>query len=459
VDLVCRFDCDGASFGPLALLDLGSTGFAVSAPTDLALPPGTVLEGVDLVLGDRVVWSGTATVVHGSPGRVGARFDAGVLDLRQLHLEATLEGRLGALREQRATLPAPWRAAVSDVRQLLEDARFEVDAFERAGYEDPLRRADAEAELFDRLRARWGAEYYGALAALHEQSKSLDERARALGRSYAESALIPLLYACPLHRRVYEKPLGYAGDYRMMELYFAHERTGEGLFGRFLHSIAQGYSLGRSVIAREVVMREAVMRVAAQDAARPARILSVASGPAVELRRFLEGDPPLSRPVEFVLLDQDPSALETAHRRLSRLLVERHGGALPVTVTCLHFSVRQLLKPQSSEEREVIEEAIADLDLVYSAGLYDYLPDPVAARLTGVLYSRLREGGRMLMGNLIEAPDTTWLMDYVLDWTLRYRTPQSMMDLATNLSPRPCRVGTTRDATGHCIFLDVTKGA
>jgi hypothetical protein len=243
----------------------------------------------------------------------------------------------------------------------------------------------------------------------------------------------------------------------MMELYFAHERTGEGLFGRFLHSIAQGYALGRSVIAREVVMREAVMRVAAREGAGPARILSVASGPAVELRRFLEGAPPLARPVEIILLDQDVSALETAHRRLSRLLVERHGGSLPVTVTCLHFSVRQLLKPQSSEEHEVIRDAIAGLDLVYSAGLYDYLPDPVAARLTALLYSRLRPGGRMLMGNLVEAPDTTWLMEYVLDWTLRYRTDASMLDLAAGLSPAPSHAGITRDATGHCIFLDVTK--
>jgi hypothetical protein len=457
IDLACRFECDGTPVGPLFLLDLGTAGFAAAAPPELALPPGTALEQVDLLLGDRVIWSGTATVVHGSPGRIGARFDAGVIDLRQLHLEATLEGRLEALHEQRAHLPAGWRAAVSDVRQLLEDARLEVDAFERAGYEDPLRRADAEGELFDGLRARWGAEFYGALASLHEQSQAFDERGRALGRSYAESALMPLLYACPLHSRVYEKPLGYAGDYRMMELYFAHERTGEGLFGRFLHSIAQSYTLGRSVVAREAIMRAAVARVVSQRGPQPARILSVASGPAIELRRLLEGDPGLVRPVEILLLDQDLSALETAHRRLTRLLVERHHGALPVTVTCLHFSVRQLLKPQSAVEQDVIATTLADLDLVYSAGLYDYLPDPVAARLTALLYSRLRAGGRLLTGNLVEAPDTTWMMEFVLDWSLRYRSDASMLALAAGLSPAPASVDITRDATGHCLFLDVTR--
>src|SRR5262249_34423813 len=151
----------------------------------------------------------------------------------------------------------------------LEDARIEVEEFERAGYDDPLRRADHEAALFDGLRSRWGTAFYAAVAALHEQSKTLDDRARVLGRTYAEAALMPLLFACPAHRRAYEKPLGYAGDYRMMELYFAYERGGEGLFGRFLHSIAQNYSLGRAVVSRELLLRQAVQRVAEDEAIEP----------------------------------------------------------------------------------------------------------------------------------------------------------------------------------------------
>jgi extracellular factor (EF) 3-hydroxypalmitic acid methyl ester biosynthesis protein len=458
--MVCCFVCDDEPVGPFEVLDVGCTGFAASVPPELALPPGTVLEGANVLLGGRIVWSGTATVVPGGRGRIGARFETGLIDLNQLHLELTLEVRLLTLREQQSLLPASWRAAISDVRKLLEDARFEVEAFEKAGYDDPLRRVDAEAELFGRLRMQWGMEFYGALEALHEQSRLLDGRARALGRSYAKSALMPLLYACPLHRRVYEKPLGYAGDYRMMELFFAHERTGDGLFGRFLHSIAQGYTLGKSVTARELVMREAVVRVISHKLEQPARILSLACGPAVELRRLLESPTRFERPIEILLLDQDQGALETAHSRLSRLIVERprHEESWPVTITCLHFSVRQLLKPQSSEERAVVDTIINELDLIYSAGLFDYLPDPIATRLTTLLYSRLRQGGRLLVGNLMEASDTTWLMEFVLDWMLLYRTDAMMINLAADLFPAPSDVGITRDATGHCIFLDIKKG-
>jgi hypothetical protein len=365
---------------------------------------------------------------------------------------------MAILGEQRARLPAAWRAAVADFRQLLDDVRFELEEIERSDSPDPLRRGDEEAKLFEGLRARWGMAFYEALADLQEMSVGLDGRARVFGRNYASSMLMPVLQACPFHRRAYEKPLGYAGDYRMMELCFASELDGEGLFGRFLHSVSQHYTLARAVVAREAVTREAVRQAASSEGEGPARVLAVAAGPALELRRFLEDSGTLRRPVELLLLDQDPSAHETASRQLTRILLERHHGMLPVTVRCLHFSVRQLLRPQTQEDRAV-SESLMGLDLVYSSGLYDYLPERVAALLTRSLYARLKPGGRLLAGNLVEASECTWMMDYVFDWPLIYRDHKTMLRLADGLANNGTHVGITPDATGHCLFLDVRKAA
>jgi extracellular factor (EF) 3-hydroxypalmitic acid methyl ester biosynthesis protein len=455
--MACRFRYEGAVVGPLPVLDLSAAGFAAGAPAQLVIAPGSTLEGFELLMAGHPIWGGEATVVRGGADRVGGRFTSSLLDLRRLHLGATLDGRLSLLREQSARLPAAWRAAVADLRQLLEDARFAMQELERAETHDPLRRNDEEAELFEGLRARWGSAFYDATSELHHMSKALDERSAALGRSYATSMLLPLLAACPMHRRAYEKPLGYAGDYRMMELYFVPEPEGEGLFGRFLNSVTLNYSLVRAVRARAVVMREAARAAIDAEGDGPVRILALAAGPAIELRRLLEQVASVKRPVELILLDQDRSAHEHAHRQLSRILLEQHRGALPVTVQCLHFSVRQLLKQQTNEDERVVRETLADLDLVYAAGLYDYLADPVAASLTRLLYGRLRPGGRLLLGNLVESQDITWVMDYVLGWPLVYRTDESMLRLANGLAPNPSRVGITRDETGHCLFLDVTR--
>ena len=186
------------------------------------------------------------------------------------------------------------------------------------------------------------------------------------------------------------------------------------------------------------------------------RILSLAAGPAIELRNLLEETTALDRPLELILLDQDRAAHESAHANLTRVLLERHRGMLPVSVRCLHFSIRQLLSPRSQEETVVVE-GLSDLDLVYSAGLYDYLSQPVASALTKLLYSRLRPGGRLLLGNIVETPESTWFMEYVLAWTAIYRNDETMLQLAEGLIPPPATAGITRDATGRAIFLDTTR--
>jgi extracellular factor (EF) 3-hydroxypalmitic acid methyl ester biosynthesis protein len=455
-NLTCTFRCDGIAVGPAQVLDLSATGFAAMMPSPLQLVPGAAIESFELTLADRVIWKGEAVVVHGGEDRVGGKFTSGVIDIHQLRLGATLEGRLATLREQRERLPAAWRSAVADLRRFLEDIQTELADVARGEQGDSLHEPGEGARLLEELRARWSPQFFSAVEELHEMSAGFDEQSARLGRAYASAMLMPLLAACPLQRRAYEKPLGYAGDYRMMELCYTPAPVGEGLFARFLNSVGRHYSLVRAVVAREAVMREAARAAIHAEGEGRVKIVSLASGPAMELRRLLDEVTQVPRPVELVLIDQDCAALEAAHRQLTRILLERHKAMLPVVVRCLHFSIRQLIRPMDPEEHRV-RETLKDIDLIYSAGLYDYLSDPVATRLTQILHSLLRDGGRLLVGNLLESPDSTWVMEYVLGWTLHYRTPAQMLAMSNRLSPQPAAAGITMDATGRCAFLDVTK--
>jgi extracellular factor (EF) 3-hydroxypalmitic acid methyl ester biosynthesis protein len=455
--LTCEFSCDGASVGPLAILDLSASGFAAAVDPALALTPGSTLESLSLATGGRRIWEGAAVVVHINGDRIGARFTSGVLDIEQLRLGVTLQERVFAHREHREHLPSEWRAAVADARILLEDARFEVEEIESSDAFDPTRPRADEAKLLEGLLAVWAPTFFGRLVELHELSRGFDSRTAALGRSYAASMLMPMLMPGLFYRRAYEKPLGYAGDYRMMEICLAPEFRGDTLYARFLDALLKNSAIPRAVIAREVVLRRAAQQAARRPGTGPVRILSLAAGPAIELRNLLEEMTALDRPLELILLDQDRAAHESAHANLTRVLLERHRGMLPVSVRCLHFSIRQLLNPRSQEETAVVE-GLSDLDLIYSAGLYDYLSQPVAVALTRLLYSLLRPAGRLLLGNIVETPESTWFMEYVLAWTAIYRTDDTMLQLAEGLSPAPA-TEITRDATGRAIFLDATKPA
>jgi extracellular factor (EF) 3-hydroxypalmitic acid methyl ester biosynthesis protein len=456
VDLTCRFRTDGILVGPLALLDLSGVGFAAAVPPDLLLAPGSVLDSFELLVGEHPIWTGEAILVRGSADCVGGRFTSGIVDLKHLRLGATLDGRVAIHRECRKHLPAEWRAAVGDIVQLLQGARREIDELERLEEDNASRGDLGKSKVFEGFRDRWGTAFYEAVCELFEMSRSFDEHTANLGRAYASSMILPFTVASPFHRRAHEKPLGYAGDYRMMELCFS-EPAGDGLFGGFIDAVIKRSTLVRAVVEREAVMREAVRTVVEREGDSPIRVLAVAAGPAMELRRFLTEVRALRRPVELILLDQDRSAHESAHRDLTRILLEQHFGTLPVTVRCLHFSVRQLLRPQTPEDERVVQETLADLDLVYSAGLYDYLPDPVATALTNLLYGRLRAGGQLLVGNLVETPDSTWVLDYVLDWRLIYRTEETMLRLAKDLAPAPAALNVVPDKTGRCLFLAATR--
>jgi hypothetical protein len=62
----------------------------------------------------------------------------------------------------------------------------------------------------------------------------------------------------------------------------------------------------------------------------------------------------------------------------------------------------------------------------------------------------------LLLGNLVETSDSTWVMDYVYDWPLIYRDEASMLRLANGLDAN-ASAQIARDATGRCLFLDVTR--
>jgi extracellular factor (EF) 3-hydroxypalmitic acid methyl ester biosynthesis protein len=453
--LTCMLRVNGETVGPCAVINVSATGVAVESlrPVDA----GTALEEVQLCYGDRVVFSALATVAHranieGQGSVLGlrfahARFDAHALR-RQDGWTAEIRQRVALLDQQTDRLPVAWRAAVADLRRFLDEA------------ERMLHHDDGKPEIFDPQEETallatafliWGPRLHALIAKLHGLSKELSEEAREAGRAYAHRLLWPALQTCPMHRRAHDKPQGYAGDYRMMLLYFATQYEGPTRYARFLHYASQRYTLGRAVVLRQECLLAAI-RGATQPGSRP-RIVSLASGPALELASAIERGE-LTGPLDLVLVDQDEQALGYAHSQLSQLLHERD---LDIHLLCLHMSVKQLLS--SKPEAERLRRELANADLIYCAGLYDYLPDLVAERLTSVLYGLLKPNGRLYLGNLSEAPDTSWMMDYVLAWQLIYRTSDDMLRIGASLTPEPAELAVETDASGHAIFLSVRAPA
>lgn len=462
--LTCQFVLAEAVLGPFAVLDLSPTGLAIEPPSDIVLPPGSSLSHFEVFHGADQIWSGSAQAVYqvdGSSARMGLRFTSGMFDLQLLQIkdsitEISLSRNLEQSSRFEKQLPASWRAKVASVRQLLERAKELVEEAEPQLNEDSLLKAKEERALFRSVFDRWGPVYHEQLQWLHSESKSFEGSVRELARAFATRELLSLVLPCPMHRRAYEKPLGYAGDYRMMMLMLQKGYEGTSIYSRFLHHVSKNYSFGRMVPTREEALRQVIREALSKD--RPVRILSLACGPAFELQNLIRKIDKVNHPVEFILIDQDEETMRYCHEAVSRSILERGAEfAAKISLNCLHLSIRQVLQPKDAQERQFIESNVQGVDLIYSSGLFDYLPQSIAKKLVRKLYKSLRSGGQLWIGNLAECPDTTWMMEHVLAWHLEYRTNETMIALGRGLLPEPASERIATDETGHCLFLSVGK--
>ncbi len=392
--------------------------------------------------------------------RVGLRFTSGLLDLHLIKVADSIETRLEALLTERqetsSALPAAWRVAVSDLRGLLEDVQQVLEVADESFDYDSSSFVEDRKALFERVFEKWAPAFYGQQELLFRLSEELEEKTRERAQAFASREIMPLVYLSPMYRRAFDKPLGYAGDYRLIEMYFEDLYSGKTLFAQFLQLLAQRYPLGKTVRDRESLMRSKVSRtIRRRD--NP-RIVALACGPALELKNVILELASGEHSCEFVFVDQDEQAMNFAHSSLSRSLMGVGQAAqLAYRLNGLHISVKQILKPADDGEAEFVRSALGEADLIYAAGLYDYLPQPVATALTQRLYGLLAPGGELFVGNLKRCPVSTWIMEYVLAWHLQYRTESDMEALALALRPTPSTYRLSVDAMDRCVFLEVHR--
>lgn len=439
------------------VIDISATGLAIDpGNAEESYTRGTNLTELVVSHLGETLFEGEGTVVYQTQGRIGIRTD-GLIDLHSVQVREVLEGRgllqnLSTLRSQFDLLPSDWRAAVGDLANLLQSVRAVLDDIEQEMHGSRVIDPNSEARFLRHIMNEWSGLHLAKLKDLHLLSQTFDDRQRELGRTYAETLLTPLYLHGALYNRATTKPRGYAGDYLTMLLFNQETPQGDTLFERFVDLASKQHSLSTTALTRQVTVTEKILECVE---AGGRKIVSLASGPATELGAVIDRLGNDAYGVHFVLIDQDEGALAFSHDFLLRRCLERGLTTSRIHIDCIHFSVRQILKPHTDEEVAILDGVLRGSDLIYSVGLMDYLPDPVASRLITALYKLLGKRGQLCIGNLVEAEDSTWLMDFVLAWHLVWRDPECMLALVKDLASQPSFTDVRMDATEKCLFLEV----
>ena len=249
-----------------------------------------------------------------------------------------------------------------------------------------------------------------------------------------------LIHEDPMTRRSFEKPRGYAGDAVLLDyIYGEPVNDGPGVprdgdsdpspRARAVQRYATGRPAAAAVRHRRQWLAFQIDRAADRALAEQrdgARVLSVACGHLREGRDSVALQ--TGAISECVAVDADARSLAEVERSFA-------GRVQPV-----QMSVARLLARA---------ERLGEFDLVYSAGLYDYLDDALARRLTARLFERLRPGGRLIVTNFLPQVADVGYMETFMGWELIYRDLDGVRDFAGDIDPeRIGRLEVTPDPFG-----------
>ena len=193
--------------------------------------------------------------------------------------------------------------------------------------------------------------------------------------------LTQVIHQDPFTRHSFERPRGYAGDAQLLDYIYGLRQPPEDttqLGQEICQYIVGMATVPKSVRARLDVLAKMIDQVVDQTS-HPAHILSIACGHLRESQKskaIQSGD--LGK---LIALDQDALSLETVNSNVPHSFLET-----------IQSSVTSIIRQR---------QRFKNFDLVYASGLYDYLNQPFATRLTTLMFNMLRPGGRLLVANLV----------------------------------------------------------
>ena len=278
--------------------------------------------------------------------------------------------------------------------------------------------------------------FEAANAAVSEGGEHIVPELRELATDHRVARYV---YQCPFTTHSRDKPRGYAGDAHLIDYIYGHpdamgrpdlaSTVGQRIMVHNLESpAAAAVRARRTIIGMKV--EEAVERM------RRPRILSVACGNSRELE-LLQPEV-LDKIGEFIGFDQDARSLATT---------ESHGrGGKPIHV--VQGTIVDLMRTTEP----------SGFDLVYAAGLFDYLSDRLCRRLTKSLVARLNPGGRLLLANFLPDIRDVGYMETFMHWTLIYRDRAQIMDFVGDVAGEDiARLHYFMEPNRNIGFLEVVK--
>ncbi|MBX2853276.1 MAG: class I SAM-dependent methyltransferase [Phycisphaeraceae bacterium] len=446
--------------GTLVRLSRNQAVFEVYNPYSI-IQLSEVLDHLEIRRGERVIYSGRAVasglVTTGLMLIVSATLVDPWSDLVGLEpgpkLRQEVEAFVSDWDSRYGVLSDRYKSTIGEMRNFFEELSRWLNHSETAAGIDS-RTPERVVDEFTRDVSAHTDPKIGNLCTEFEQiAAETDSAALSAHKEFARRELHPLILCSPFIHRTFSKPLGYAGDYEMVNQMFGEPWRGQSTYAKIVNAIiikSDGAEGHRNRVDRlEMHLRQETRRVTARES-RPLRVLNIGCGPAIEVQRFIQHGPDADK----AYLDLMDFNDETLAYTTEQLFSAKKSVSRSTQIRMVHESIHGLLKGNGQAlldgDNEPLEERY---DYVYCAGLFDYISDRICKRLMRMFYSWTKPGGLLLATNVHPRNPVRHFIEHLLEWNLIYRDEDQM----TSLSPDPLNSQLFVEETGVNIFVEVRK--
>ena len=286
------------------------------------------------------------------------------------------------------------------------------------------------------------------------------------------SKYFEIIQEAPFYWRIINKPNGYPGDAEMMSYIYRDTFEGDTHFGKFLHKHAVSTKACQAVRNRKKYLAEQILQI-------NGKILSLAAGPSKEIKEVISSN---GNGRQFLALDHDLETLKKykSHEKSPQFIYALANAFQLISGNCFAVRPRNLFEKYCSPRTdftgfqklfsfikyEMIELNYHSFDMIYSAGLYDYIKtfqlddSKGTVGLTRCLFDLLRSGGTLIVGNFNKnnPRDLVFVMEYVYDWQLIYRDREDVLEFARSIDDKKIKsIDIIEEPLGINYFLKVQK--
>lgn len=237
-----------------------------------------------------------------------------------------------------------------------------------------------------------------------------------------------------INHRTRHKPLGYAGDYLTIDMIYQsvdHSQQRGKQWDSFYFEAP-----GAMAVKDRKRYFVDIFKDCLQKYGRPISVLNLASGPCRDVLEAIHNDPEASTGSFFYCVDSEPRAIHHAQNLLKDM-----------QQVSFYWENKNALRIRP----------VKKFDLVWSAGLFDYLSDQIAVALIQRMVTFTRQGGTVIFGNAHPRNPTRSFIEWCTAWFLIHRTEEDLLRLCVQAGVDERHVRFDQENNGVFIFCIIEK--